>query len=81
MPAPYRAEEVASALVEAVRRSGRTLHRLEVAPDERARVWIVRVTDRGGADHRLTFPFASARGIYTPAEIAAHLVSGSWPFG
>jgi hypothetical protein len=81
VPPPYRADEVATALMEAGRRAGLPVHRLEVVPDETAQVWIIRASRPGGEEHRLTFPFASATGIYTPAEIAALLTRGSWPFG
>lgn len=81
MPSPYRGEDVAGALVEGARRAGVPMHRLEVLSDEAAQIWTVRATLGGGEDRRMIFPFASARGIYTPAEIAALFISGSWPFG
>jgi hypothetical protein len=80
MPSPYLAEEVASALSESARRAGMRLERLEVVADEAARVWIILATPPHGDVQRMTFPFASARGIYTPAEIANHLVHDTWPF-
>ncbi|MBI4520295.1 MAG: hypothetical protein HY701_05630 [Gemmatimonadetes bacterium] len=81
MPPPYQADEIASALMDAARRAGLRLERLEVLPDEGQQIWIIRATGPAGEEHCLTFPFASAHGIYTPAEIAAHLTRGTWPFG
>lgn len=81
MPAPYHANEITSALIDGARRAGLPLHHLTVRPDEEAQVWLIRARSPSGDVMRLTFPFASARGIYTPAEIAGHFTSGSWPFG
>ena len=81
MPAPYSSEEVARAVNAATRQAGLPLERLEVIPDVAAQVWIIRAAAPGATQQHLIFPFASPRGIYTPAEIAAHLVEQSWPFG
>jgi len=81
VPAPYRTSEMACALIEAARLEGLPLRQIAVRPDEEARVWLIAVTFGSGEVRRLTFPFASARGIYTPAEIADRFLGGSWPFG
>lgn len=81
MPTPYRSEEIAEALIVAARRDGRPFRRIEVISDDAAGSWRIRVTGEDGRTEQLELPFATARGICTPAEIADHLVRGDWPFG
>lgn len=81
MPAPYSGEEIARALIDAARRARLPLHQVDIVADEDARTWLIRLRGLAGEEHRLVFPFASARGIYTPAEIATHVTLGTWPFG
>lgn len=81
MPAPYHTDEIASAVTQAAREAGLPIRRLEVVADQERQVWIIRASGASGEEHRMTFPFATALGIYTPAEIAAHLTRRSWPFG
>jgi hypothetical protein len=71
---------MAMAIQAAARAAGVPIERIEVLADEAAAVWIVRVRV-ASRERRMTFPFASARGIYTPAEVAAHVLSERWPFG
>jgi hypothetical protein len=78
---PYRPDEIATALMEAARGRGSSPDLLEVVANEAAGIWIIRARGHNGKVGRLTFPFSSPQGIYTPAEIAAHLMRGSWPFG
>ena len=80
-PTPYHSDEIASAIVEAARRGGVPLRHVVVRADEDAGVWLIQGSGERGEDQRLTLPFASAQGIYTPAEIARHFTRGSWPFG
>jgi hypothetical protein len=80
VPTPYRSDEIASALVEAAKARGLSFRELEVVADEKAQLWLIRLKGEGREHDRLTFPFASGRGIYTPAEIAGHLTAGTWPF-
>ena len=80
MPSPYAAHEIASALVDAAGRAGLQLRIVTIAPDEEAQVWLIRIAGEDGSEQTLTFPFASAHGIYTPAEIARQVTRGSWPF-
>lgn len=81
MPAPYRTDEIATALMAVARRADLPLHSVEISANDAARIWVIRLRGRDGEEHRLNFPFASARGIYTPAEIADHITRGTWPFG
>lgn len=81
MQPPYRPEEIAAELMEAAKRAGLVIRRLDVMPDTVRGVWAIRVDGPGGGTQRLTFPFASPRGIYTPAEIGEWMVRGGWPFG
>lgn len=80
MPVPYRSDEVAEAVMAAVRRAGIPIDRLEVVADERSGTWLIHARRADGSERRLTFPFASRAGIYSPAEIAAHVARESWPF-
>lgn len=80
MPAPYRTDEIARALRDEAGRAGRSLADFQVVADEKEQVWIVRIRAPEGGFERLAFPFSSRRGIYTPTEIATHLLRKTWPF-
>jgi hypothetical protein len=78
---PYGTDEVASAVRDAAASRGAPVDRLEVLADERTRSWTIRAHYPNGDTQRMTFPFASTKGISTPGEIASRFTSESWPFG
>jgi sugar/nucleoside kinase (ribokinase family) len=77
---PYGPDEISRAILEAARHRGIRIARLTVQADDHTRTWTIRAADPSGEVRRATFPFASTRGIYSPAEIAERFTSDTWPF-
>lgn len=67
-------------MVAGARQRDMTISALEVQANEISGRWIV-CADVSGERHCRSFPFASKRGIYTPAELAELFLEGTWPFG
>lgn len=67
---PYGAEEVAEAVQRRLVRGGFQFRRLVVTADDVAREWRVEAQLEEWGDVVASFPFASAAGIHTPAELA-----------
>lgn len=74
---PYGAEEVAEALRRRLVRGGLAFRRLVVTADDVARQWRVEARLEGRGDVVAAFPFTSAAGIHTPAEIADWFVAAA----
>jgi hypothetical protein len=80
MPAPYRGDEVATAIAEELRRAGRVTASIRVVADDANRQWRILMRVTGGGDRSHVLPYATARGIYTPREIARLVTGSDWPF-